>query len=102
KIPHADRSAVDEILKEAKRWAKEIDSSSGLTLRLRGLSGVIKLAGDFAVADKSQFISRSHVKEALKYSKTVEEQIQETYPNWWKAGMADYAVKGEKKGSDSV
>ena len=102
KIPHADKSAVDEILKEAKRWAKEIDSSSGLTLRLRGLSGVIKLAGDFAVADKSQFIARSHVKEALKYSKTVEEQIQETYPNWWKAGMADYAVKGEKKGSDSV
>ncbi len=102
KIPHADKSAVDEILKVAQRWAKEIDSASGITLRLRGMSGIVKLAGDFAIVDKAQFISRQHVKEALKYSKSVEEQIQETYPNWWKAGMADYAVKGEKKSSDTV
>lgn len=102
KIPHADKSAIDEILKEAKRWAKEIDGASGLTLRLRGMSGLVKLAGDFAVAEKAQFISSSHVKEALKYSKSVEEQIQESYPNWWKAGMADFGVKAEKKSSDSV
>ncbi len=102
KIPHADKSAVDEILKGAKTSAKEIDSANGLTLRLRGMSGLIKLAGDFAITDKAQFISRAHVKEALKYSKSVEEQIQETYPNWWKAGLADFAVKAEKKGSDAV
>lgn len=102
KIPHADKSAVDEILKEAKRWAKEIDSANGITLRLRGMSGLIKLAGDFAIVDKSQFISRSHVKEALKYSRSVEEQIQEAYPNWWKAGMADFAVKAGKRSSDAV
>lgn len=102
KIPHADKTAVNEILKEAKRWAKEIDGSIGITLRLRGLSGLLKLAGDFAIMDKSQFISSTHVKEALKYSKSVEEQIQESYPNWWKAGMADFAVKDEKRSSDSV
>ncbi len=102
KIPHADKSAVDEILKEAKRWAKEIDSASGITLRLRGMSGLIKLAGDFAIVDKSRFISPLHVKEALKYSRSVEEQIQEAYPNWWKAGMADFAVKEGKRSSDAV
>lgn len=102
KIPHADKTAINEIFKESKKWAKEIDSFSGLTLRLRGISGLIKLAGDFAIVDKSRFISNSHVKDALKYSKSVEEQIQEAYPNWWKAGMSDYAMKGEGKSSDSI
>lgn len=102
KIPHADKTAVEEFIHESKKWAKDIDSSTGLTLRLRGMSGLIKLAGDFAIVDKSKLISRAHVKEALKYSKSVEEQIQDAYPNWWKAGMADYGVRGEKKGSDSV
>ncbi len=102
KIPHADKTAVEEILKESRKWAKEIDSASGLTLRLRGMSGLIKLAGDFAIVDKAKYISAAHVREALKYSKSVEEQIKETYPNWWKAGMADYAVRREGKGSDAL
>lgn len=102
KIPHADSSMVDEILKQARILAKEIDSATGITLRLRNMSGLVKLAGDFAVMEKAQCISRSQVKKALEYSKSVEEQIQETYPNWWKAGISDYAVRSEKKTSDSI
>ncbi|MBU0586586.1 hypothetical protein KJ780_03670, partial [Candidatus Micrarchaeota archaeon] len=60
------------------------------------------LAGDFAIGEKAELISRANVKEAVKYSKSVEEQIADSYPNWWKAGMADYAVKGEKGRSDAV
>lgn len=96
KIPHADKTAVSEIFKESKKWAKEIDSATGFTLRLRGISGIIKLAGDLAIMDKSEFIYNNHVKEALKHSKSVEEQIQGAYPNWWKAGAADYALKQSK------
>ena len=102
KIPHADPSAVEEIMKECKIWAKQVDAANGLTLRLRGICGLIKLAGDFSIGEKAKLISRAHVKEALKYSKSVEEQINETYPNWWKAGMSDYGVKTPKSGGDSV
>ncbi len=92
KIPHATKKAVEEIIKEAKRIAKIIDEVSGITLRLRKLAGVVKLAGDLAVMEKSEFIDVHHVKEALENAKTIEEQIKEKYSNWWKAGISDFAV----------
>lgn len=102
KIPHADRTAVEEILKESRKWAKEMDGVNGLTLRLRGISGLIKLAGDFAITAEAEYISQKHVKEALVHSKSIEEQIQHFYPNWWKARMLDYAIKTERKTSETL
>ncbi len=95
KIPHASREAVLEIIRKAKQMAKEIDNTNGLTLRLRALSGLIKLSGDMAKSEGSKNIEKKHVKEAMKYSMTIEEQLYDKYDNWWKAGTADYITKNK-------
>ncbi len=93
KIPHATREAVLEIIKKAKQMAKEIDNENGLTLRLRSLAGLIKLAGDIAKTENSEYIEKKHVKEAMNYALTIEEQLSEKYDNWWKASTSDYVTK---------
>ncbi len=102
KIPHATKDAVEEIIKEAKNLAKNIDNGNGLTLRLRNLSGIIKLAGDLAILDRSEFITASHVTSALKSARPIEEQIGEKYDSWWKAGAADYGAKSHKPGPETA
>lgn len=102
KIPHATRATVELIIEEARKWAKYIDGKNGLTLRLRGISGLIKLAGDFAKIENSQYIEVKHFKEALNYSKSIEEQIKEVYPNWWKANIADYGLFEKKREKDAI
>jgi ATP-dependent Lon protease len=96
KIPHANAEALDALINEAKKRAKLIDNVNGLTLRLRDLSGIIKLAGDLAHLEESEFIELKHVQLALKRGKTVEEQVSERYGSWWRAGMSDYAGKRKK------
>ncbi len=98
KIPHATKNAVDELIKIAREFARNIDDVSGLTLRLRNLSGVIKLAGDLAVLDESEFIKRRHVIDAYKNSKSIEEQLSENYGNWWRIAKADFSLRSKKGG----
>lgn len=74
RIPHARKDAIKEIIEEAKRRAKEIDHQDGLTLRLRGISGLIKLAGDIAVSEGAELITKKHVQKALTRAKTIEQQ----------------------------
>ena len=94
KIPHAARDAIELLLKEAAERAKLIDDKAGaLTLRLRGLSGIIKLAGDIAVLEGSRFIEVEHVEQAKMKARSIEEQIAARYDSWWKAGMSDYGTK---------
>ncbi len=96
KIPHATKKAVDEVIKESKRIAKVIDEYDGITLRLRKLAGIVKLAGDLAVVESSDYIEEKHIREAIHNAKTVEEQIKERYSNWWKAGSSDYGLPAYK------
>ncbi|WP_321423500.1 ATP-binding protein [uncultured Methanobacterium sp.] len=50
KIPHATKSAVELIIEEAKKRASIIDDQKdALTLRLRDLGGLVRMAGDIAV-----------------------------------------------------
>lgn len=102
KIPHATKNAVEEVIKEAKNLTKNIDNGNGLTLRLRNLSGIIKLAGDLATLEKSEFIESQHVISALKSARPIEEQIGEKYDSWWKAGAADYGAKTHKPGPETA
>ncbi|MDD5022797.1 MAG: ATP-binding protein [Candidatus ainarchaeum sp.] len=103
KIPHASMKAVEEFIKESKRIAKTVDNApDGLSLRLRNLSGLIKLSGDMAVFENSELIEANHVKKALKTSKPIEEQIYERYDSYWKAGMADYSIKDKKSGMETL
>jgi ATP-dependent Lon protease len=100
RIPHASIESANLIIEEAARRARSIDNVSGLTLRLRGISGIIKLAGDMASSEGSKLIEPKHVKEALVRGKSVEEQLGDKYENWWKAGMSDFGAS-KKKGRDS-
>ncbi len=71
KIPHFTMEAVQEVINEARRRAMR----GKLTLRLRELAGLIKVAGDIAIEKGHELVQREDVLEALKLAKTVEEQI---------------------------
>jgi len=92
-IPHATKEAVECLIEEARSRAQLIDNTNGLTLRLRGLSGIIKLAGDCAMVDSSTFIEVTHIKDAILRAKSIEEQLTERYGSVFKAGFSDFAVK---------
>ncbi|NYZ75666.1 AAA family ATPase [Candidatus Micrarchaeota archaeon] len=90
RIPHANSEAIQAIINEARKRAKRIDDAAALTLRLRGVSGIIKLAGDIASVEGSEFIEKKHVEVAVKRGKTIEEQMNERYGSLWRAGMSEY------------
>jgi ATP-dependent Lon protease len=90
RIPHASRDAVESIITEAKRRARVIDRTGGLSLRLRALSGVVRMAGDCAVSEDAKLIEPKHVKEAIIKGRVAEEQIHERYGSAFKANMSDW------------
>ncbi len=100
RIPHASKKSVEELLNESRAIAKAVENVNGLSLRLRRLSGIIKLAGDLAVSQDSPLIEPSHIKEAIQNARPVEEQIAENYDNPWQAGMADEGLNKSKSGSE--
>jgi len=97
RIPHADEEAAALIIEESRRRARQIDDVNGLTLRLRDLSGIMRLAGDIAVNEGAQFIGRAHLVEAVKRGKTIEEQLYDKYHNWWRASRSDFGRIGDKQ-----
>jgi len=102
KIPHATKKAVDSLIEEAKKEARIVDDASGISLRLRHLAGIIRMAGDMAVLEDSEFIEKKHIENAIKNSKSVEEQLTERYGSSWKAGTSDFAAKSPKPGAETA
>ncbi|MCX6776030.1 MAG: AAA family ATPase [Candidatus Micrarchaeota archaeon] len=96
RIPHANADAILAIISEAKKRAKNIDSVSALTLRLRSVSGVIKLAGDLAFMEGAELIERKHVEAAVKRGRTIEEQVSDRYGSLWRAGASEYGYRIDK------
>ena len=96
RIPHADAGAIQEMIRFSQKKAKEIDGEPGLTLRLRILSGTIKMAGDIASSEKRKYITAEDVKFAIVNSRTIEEQASEKYGSWYKASQSDFGMKREK------
>lgn len=76
KIPHFDKSAVDEIVEEARRMANR---KGHLTLRLRELGGLIRAAGDLAVEERSSIVKRAHILKAKRFARTLEKQMADDY-----------------------
>src|SRR5947209_12988997 len=72
KIPHFDRSAVLEILREAQRRAGR---RGQLTLRLRELGGLIRVAGDIAQKQASPLVTSKHVLNAKRIARSLEQQV---------------------------
>jgi len=102
KIPHANKEAIEEIIKESRRIAKAVDNVDGLTLRLRNLAGVIKLAGDLAKKEESELIEKKHIIAATRIGRPIEEQLKEKYGTVWKGGIADYGTESSPKSGSEV
>ncbi|MFH1056362.1 MAG: ATP-binding protein [Candidatus Micrarchaeota archaeon] len=92
KIPHASKDAAEEIVAEARRRARDWDKQDdAFTLKLRELSGIIRLAGDFALVNKHELIEKEDVVFAFKRGRNIEEQLQDKYGSVWKAGARELA-----------
>ncbi|HYK92708.1 MAG TPA: ATP-dependent protease LonB [Thermoplasmata archaeon] len=76
KIPHFEMGAVIEILREAQRRAGR---SGQLTLRLRELGGLVRVAGDIANTESARFVTAEHVVRAKRSSRSLEQQIADRY-----------------------
>ena len=76
KIPHFDKYAVAEILREAQRRAGK---KNELTLRMRELGGLIRVAGDVAVAKKAKLVTKADVLEAKRTARSLEQQLADRY-----------------------
>ncbi len=76
KIPHFDMPAVLEVVREAQRRAGR---SGQLTLRLRELGGLVRVAGDIASSEGARFVTNAHVVRAKRSSRSLEQQIADRY-----------------------
>ena len=71
-IPHFHRSAVSAVLREAQRRSGR---RGKLSLRLRELGGLVRIAGDLAAEDGSPYTTREHVALARSIAKPLEQQV---------------------------
>jgi Lon-like ATP-dependent protease len=94
KIPHFKREAVIEIIKEARRRSGR---RGKLTLRLRGLGGLVRAAGDVARSENAPYVEARHVIKAKSLSKTLEQQVADRYISV-KKDYNVYLVEGEEVG----
>ncbi len=76
KIPHFTKEAVECIIQEARVRA---GISGKLTLRLRELGGLIRVAGDLAVEEHAKRVEPKHVLLGKKSARTLEQQIVDKY-----------------------
>lgn len=98
RIPHADDQAIAAIIKEARARALRIDGiNNALTLRLRELGGLIRAAGDLAVVEEAELITKKHIIKAVERSKNVEEQIKDRYGSYSKGLGTDISSAQKEK-----
>lgn len=76
KIPHFDKYAVAEILREAQRRSGR---KGELTLRMRELGGLIRVSGDMAVQRKADVVTADDVITARRTARSLEQQIADRY-----------------------
>lgn len=76
KIPHFNRTGIKEILREARRRSGR---KGQLTLTLRDLGGLVRVAGDIARAKGAKYTTGRHVINAKAMAKSVEQQVADEY-----------------------
>ncbi|MCK9592016.1 MAG: ATP-dependent protease LonB [Methanoregula sp.] len=74
KIPHFDQSAIDEVIREAKRRSNR---KGHLTLKLRDMGGLIRVAGDIARQENAALTTSVHVITAKKTARSIEDQVSD-------------------------
>jgi len=97
KIPPATFAAVNALIDEAKRKAMQFDQAhNALTLRLRELSGILRLAGDIAIQEKSEFIEEGFIGRAVQRGKSISEQLNDKYGSVWNAQASEAGLREKK------
>ncbi len=76
RLPHFTRDAVEEVILEARRRAGR---KGHLTLKMRDLGGLVRVAGDIARAEDAEFTERDHVLQAKRRSRSIEQQLADTH-----------------------
>ncbi|MFO1534386.1 MAG: ATP-dependent protease LonB [Thermoplasmatota archaeon] len=76
KIPHFDRSGVAEIIHEAQRRSGQ---QGKLTLRLRELGGLVRVAGDLAKESGATTATFQHILMAKSIARSLEQQIYDRH-----------------------
>ncbi|MFD1586892.1 ATP-dependent protease LonB [Halorientalis brevis] len=76
RLPHFTEEAVEEVILEARRRAGR---KGHLTLKLRDLGGLVRVAGDIARAEDKQFTDREDVLQAKRRSRSIEQQLADNY-----------------------
>ncbi len=98
KIPHFNKEAVAEIIHEAQRRGGR---KGRLSLRLRELGGLIRVAGDITFDNGEKIVTQEHVIEAKKAARSLEQQVadraldsQKIYRSFRTKGKEVGAVNG--------
>ena len=94
KIGHFSREAIGEIIHEAQRRSGR---QLHLSLRLRELGGLVRVAGDIASELGDEKVTAEHVIKAKKIAKPLEQQIADRYVERRK-DYKTYSVEGSEIG----
>ena len=79
KIPHFTAESVSEVLRVAEKMALQFDGKrNALTLRLRELGGLVRIAGDLAVQEGEPLVQSNHVTRAEVLGRGID--MGNTYP----------------------
>jgi len=76
RLPHFTREAIEEVLLEARRRSGRKEH---LTLKLRDLGGLVRVAGDIARAEDRELTTRDDVLQAKRRSRSIEQQLADNY-----------------------
>ena len=76
RLPHFTEEAVEEVILEARRRSGR---KGHLSLKLRDLGGLVRVAGDIARADDKEFTEREDVLQAKRRSRSIEQQLADNY-----------------------
>ncbi|WP_049935796.1 ATP-dependent protease LonB [Haloplanus natans] len=76
RLPHFTDKAIEEVILEARRRAGR---KGHLTLELRNLGGLVRVAGDIARAEDAEYTTRDHILQAKGRSRSIEQQLADDY-----------------------
>lgn len=76
KIPHFTKEGVEYIIEEARRRANR---KGHLSLMFRDLGGLIRAAGDVAIEEKAEFVTKNHIIKAKKIARSLEQQMSDKF-----------------------
>ncbi len=94
KIGHLSKEAVGEIILEAQRRAGR---QNHLSLRLRELGGLVRVAGDIARELGDEMVTAAHIIKAKTIAKPLEQQIADRYVERRK-DYEMYSIEGSEIG----